>query len=99
MESEFVDTATGQTVAFEYSSINPVRNNIQNQLAPPTVAVSPVDFDSNGVVDQFNVTMVVKRPSNNLKFKDVSVIMGFNCELKDVVKMKMEGLAVVSEQF
>ena len=51
-----------EQVLFEYSSLKPVRDAILNSLSPPTIASIPVDFDRDGIIDQYNITMRVKKP-------------------------------------
>ena len=59
----FQDTANANSqVQFNYASLKGMRDNIQNSLSPPTVASTPIDHDNDGVVDQYNITMRIKKP-------------------------------------
>jgi len=63
LETIFLNTENpSEQVQFDYSSVKPIRDNIQNSLAPPTISFLPVDRERDGVVDQFNITMRIKKP-------------------------------------
>lgn len=73
-----------------------MRDNLQNSLSPPTIASTPVDHDNDGVVDQYNITLRIKKPLANLNLKQLNVIMAFDYALASPVSMVMEGLAIVN---
>ena len=39
--------------------------------------------------------MRIKKPASNLNLQNLNVILAVDYELKDMIRMKMEGLAVV----
>ena len=73
-----------------------MRDNLQNSLSPPTIASTPIDYDNDGIVDQYNITLRIKKPLQNLNLKQLNVIMAFEYTLTSPVSMVMEGLAIVN---
>ena len=65
-------------------------------MAPPSFQALPVDQDRDGLVDQYNITIRIKKPLSTLKLEQASIILAFDYQLKDLLKMKMQGLAVVT---
>jgi hypothetical protein len=67
VETLFVNTKSpSEQIQFDYSSVKPIRDNIQNSLAPPTFSYIPVDKNKDGIIDQYNITMRVRKPSADL---------------------------------
>jgi hypothetical protein len=58
-------------------------------MAPPSFQAMPVDQDRDGMVDQFNITMRIKKPLSTLKLQKANIILAFDYQLKDLVRMKM----------
>jgi hypothetical protein len=52
--------------SFTYSTSKPIRDSAENQLNPPTISSIPLDFNKDGVFDQWNVTMRIRKPSFDL---------------------------------
>ena len=71
-----------------------MRQQAQNILAPPAVESVGVDKDQDGLIDQWNITMTVKKPEADLKFEQANVILAFDYETDETVTMQMETLAV-----
>ena len=65
LQAEFV-TATGATQMFEYTTIKPIRNNLDQKLSPPTLAVQAVDLNRDDIPEQYNLTLTIKKPSQDL---------------------------------
>lgn len=55
-----------------------------------------VDADFDGVVDQYNISMRVKKPVDSWRLRKMDLIIAFDYKLSDIIKLKMEGLAIVS---
>merc|ERR1719263_2676819 len=83
---------------FDYSPVKPIRDSITNSLSPPTMAVSPIDLNRDGIVDQYNITLRVKKPLQNLALDQIHLVLAFDFVLNDIVKMKMQGLATINIQ-
>merc|ERR1719263_1679020 len=83
---------------FDYSPVKPIRDSITNSLSPPTMAVSPIDLNRDGIVDQYNITLRVKKPLQNLALDQIHLVLAFDFGLNDIVKMKMQGLATINIQ-
>lgn len=81
---------------FAYSSLKPIRDNIQNSLAPPTITTVPIDSDKDGLVDSYNITLRIKKPLANLALRELNVLLAFDFEISDIVKMRMEGILAVN---
>jgi len=97
MEAVFVNTKKPtEQIQFDYSSVKPIRDNIQNSLTPPTLSYSPVDRNKDGVIDQYNITMRVRKPSADLALQQMHIVMAFDYEISDLIHMKLEGLANVN---
>ena len=79
---------------YEYSTVKPVRTQAQNMLAPPAVSSVGVDLDNDGIYDQWNITMRIRRPQADFKLEQANVILGFDYRTDDIVNMQMESLAV-----
>ena len=63
----FVDTNdVGKISQYEYCSLKPIRDKLENQLSPPSFGVVPVDNDRDGQVDQYNITMRFKKPAKDM---------------------------------
>jgi len=84
-------------VQFEYSSVKNIRDSIESKLGTPVLMSTPWDSDRDGIVDQYNITLRFFKPltGNVLKLKKVNLILAFDYELTDLIKMKMEGLAII----
>ena len=54
---------------YEYSTVKSVRDQAQNLLPPPAIESTGVDLDKDGRVDQWNITMRVKKPESQFKLK------------------------------
>ena len=91
----FKDIDSNSLVQFDYSSVKPIRDNIQSSMAPPNIQTIALDNDRDGKIDQLNVTMRLKKPKSSLNLQNFNMIMAFDYELKDMIRMKMEGLAYV----
>ena len=63
----FVDEATDALHTYEYSTLKSVRDQAQNILSPPAVESVGVDRDNDGAMDQWNITMRIKKPSPTFK--------------------------------
>lgn len=81
---------------FDYSSLKPLRDNIQNSLAPPTLTYTPIDSNKDGIPEQLNFTMRIKKPLPHLAVSQVNLIMAMDYELDGLIQMKMSGLANVN---
>ena len=79
---------------FEYATLKPVRDQSKNLLAPPVIKSVGIDLNNDGVYDQWNITMRVRKPENDLKLSQASLIAAFDYQTRDSVKMQMESLAV-----
>ena len=55
------------TVQFDFCTLRPIRKNIMNSLAPPNIETMSIDYDKDGVIDQFNISMRVKKPHGSLR--------------------------------
>ena len=70
-------------------------------MAPPDIQTIALDNDRDGQIDQYNVSMRIKKPMalkdnvSPLKLQQINVIFAFDYELKEMIKLKMEGLAVM----
>lgn len=51
-----------EKIQFDYASVKPIRDNIENSLAPPSLTSIPIDSDRDGIIDQYNITMRIKKP-------------------------------------
>ena len=67
-----------------------------NLMSPPSVAVVPQDNDRDGIVDQYNITMRIKKPVKDIALRGVNMILAFDYEISGLIKMKMEGIAELS---
>lgn len=67
-----------------------------NVLGPPDIQATPIDIDLDGVVDQYNISMRIKKPVDDWRLRKMDLIIAFDYKLKDIIKLKMEGLAIVS---
>ena len=61
----------------------------------------PVDLDRDGITDQYNVSMRIKKPvissaKNALALSQLNLIMEFELHLEDVLKMSLQGVAAVN---
>ena len=63
-------------------------------LAPPVIKSVGIDLNNDGVYDQWNITMRVRKPEADLKLSQASLIAAFDYQTRDSVKMQMESLAV-----
>ena len=53
-----------------------------------------MDLDKDGRIDQWNITMKIKKPQSNFKLEQANLIVGLDYKTDDTVKMQMESLAV-----
>ena len=88
--------APSEQSQFAYSSLKPIRDNIENLMASPTITTIPIDSDKDGLVDSFNISMRIKKPLPNLALNQLNVLMAFDLEISDIVKMRMEGIGAVN---
>lgn len=58
-----------EKIQFNYASVKPIRDNIQNSLAPPSVTTIPIDSNRDGIIDQYNITMRIKKPLQKLNLQ------------------------------
>ena len=58
-------------------------------MAPPSFLAHPVDTDRDGIVDQYNVTMRIKKPVKTLKMEQANIILAFDYQLSELVKMSI----------
>ena len=86
----------GQMFQYDYCSLKPIRDNLLNLMSPPSVAVVPQDNDRDGIVDQYNITMRIKKPVKDIALRGVNMILAFDYEVSGLIKMKMEGIAELS---
>lgn len=40
-----------EKVQFNYASVKPIRDNIQNSLSPPSLTTIPIDSNNDGKID------------------------------------------------
>lgn len=90
----FVDDVTNNLQTFEYSTVAGVNAQAQNMLSPPAVESAGVDLDKDGRIDQWNITMKIKKPQSNFKLEQANLIVAFDYQTDDTVQMQMESLAV-----
>ena len=76
--------------------MRPIRKNIRASLAPPDIQSIAVDQDHDGMVDYYNISMRVKKPLSHLKLRKMDLIIAFDYKLESLIKLKMEGLAIIS---
>ena len=50
-------------VTYEYATLKTVRDQSQNLLPPPMIKSAGQDINNDGVYDQWNITMRVKKPN------------------------------------
>ena len=74
---------------FDYSPVKPIRDSITNSLSPPTMAVSPIDSNRDGIIEKYNITLRVKKPLQSLALDQIHLVLAFDFGLNDIVKMKM----------
>ena len=84
----------GGLKTYEYSTLKPVRDQSQNLLAPPVIKSVGIDLNNDGIYDQWNITMRVRKPDTSLKLSQASLIAAFDYQTRESVKMQMESLAV-----
>lgn len=53
-----------------------------------------VDRDKDGRVDQWNITMTIKKPQNGYRLEQANVIVAFDYATDETVILQMESLAV-----
>lgn len=85
-----------ERVQFDYCTLRPIRKNIQNSLSPPDIQTVAVDADFDGVVDHYNISMRIKKPDDALRLSKMDLIIAFDYKLSSIIKLKMEGLAILS---
>ena len=52
------------------------------------------DLDNDGVYEQWNITMIARKPNPGFKLAQANVIAAFDYQTQESVKMQMESLAV-----
>ena len=57
----------GGLKTYEHSTLKPVRDQSQNLLAPPVIKSVGIDLNNDGIYDQWNITMRVRKPDTSLK--------------------------------
>lgn len=90
----FFEEATKNFYSYEYSTAKPVRDQAENLLAPPSIESVGVDRDKDGVYDQWNITMRIRKPQLDYKLDQANVILAFDYRTDETVKMQMETFAV-----
>ena len=85
---------SGSLITYEYSTLKPVRDQAQNLLAPPVIKSVGNDLNNDGIYEQWNITMRVRKPSPTFKLAQANIIAAFDYQTQDNVKMQMESLAV-----
>ena len=63
----FINDNDNTAHTYEYSTVKPVRDQAQNLLAPPAVQSTGVDRDQDGQIDQWNITLQVRKPDSQFK--------------------------------
>lgn len=53
-----------------------------------------VDKDNDGIYDQWNITMRVRKPQADFKLEQANVILAFDYQTDDTITMQMETLAL-----
>jgi hypothetical protein len=92
----FYTGSNNNLTQYYYSTLKPIKNNLINILATPDIKSSAVDLNNDGVIDQYNISLRIKKPWAGMTLSRADLILAFNYELKGLLKMKMEGLAVVT---
>jgi hypothetical protein len=91
------------TQLYAYSTVKQIRDQASFAsivLSPQSIKSIGEDFDNDGLVDRWNVSMRVRRPQLSASgagadLRQASIVLGFNYQTQQVVKMQMETLAVV----
>ena len=65
-------------------------------MPTPEIKSTAVDLNNDGVIDQYNISLRIKKPWSEMTLSRADLILAFNYELKGLLKMKMECLAVMS---
>ena len=52
------------------------------------------DLNNDGIYEQWNITMRVRKPNPEFKLAQANIIAAFDYQTQDNVKMQMESLAV-----
>jgi hypothetical protein len=55
-----------------------------------------LDSDFDEIIDQYNISLRIKKPEKEWKLRKLDLIIAFDYQLNDIIKLKMEGLAIVS---
>jgi hypothetical protein len=90
---------TAGSKTYTYSSQKTIRDMAaagDNLLSPPVIKSTVEDFDRDHLGDRWNISMRVRKPSAGADLRQATIVLGFDYETSDVVKMQMESLAVVS---
>ena len=58
--------------------------------------VKPIGSDADNIASELQLTLQIRKPEDNLSLVSLSVIFDLSYELSNIVKMKMNGLAVAS---
>lgn len=60
----FIDPATNKIEAQHYSTVKPIRDNLET-VNNAIVTSAPVDVDRDGRVDQWDITVSIAKPKGN----------------------------------
>lgn len=47
-------------------------------------------------MDHYNISMRIKKPESNLRLRKMDLVIAFDYALNSIIKLKMEGLAIIS---
>lgn len=96
VQTQFIDKSNQNQVSYEYSSVKPIRDSLSNKLAPPTISFLDSNVDSSGKTDQLTIKMRIKKPSKALTLSRFNILLAFNEDYSDQIKMKLEGVAIIN---
>lgn len=74
----FTDMDTKVSQTYTYSTIKSVRDASELQMGPPTISSIGIDSDRDGVYEQWNVTVRVRKPSLQSALSQLNLILGFS---------------------
>lgn len=96
VQTQFVDKSNKNQISYEYSSLKPIRDSLSNRLAPPTMTFLDTNVDKSGKADQLTLKMRIKKPNKALTLSRFNVLLAFNEEFSENIKMKLEGVAIIN---
>ena len=90
------DATTYETINLQYaaSTVKPVNDAAQKQLAPLMVQSFGQDKDRDGLYEQWNITVGLRLPANTV-VQELNLLTAFDYRTSLDVMMQMEGLAHV----